>query len=153
MAFALHIRPFNALEAVTRYRDAFAPSRWRDEPRLMLSVHAVCADTDEAAAVLGRPGWVWKAIAQAEGVDSPLLDPVAAAEHVFSSEQQRILDAFRPHMAEGSAENVRAKLLEIVGTFQADELMLTTPVHDPGARLRSFELVARALSESPQTNP
>jgi luciferase family oxidoreductase group 1 len=145
MAFAHHIRPGNATEAVARYRQAFTPSRWREEPSVMLCVQTVCADTDEAASALARPAWIWKAAAQTAGVDVALLDPATAADHVFSLKEEHVLEAFRPHAAEGSPNRVGEKLLEIVDAYDADELMLTTPIHDPKARLRSFELVARAL--------
>jgi alkanesulfonate monooxygenase SsuD/methylene tetrahydromethanopterin reductase-like flavin-dependent oxidoreductase (luciferase family) len=114
----------------------------------MLSVHTICTDTNEAAFALARPAWVWKATAQTVGVDRAMLDPATAADHVFSAREEQVLEVFRPHVAEGSPGHLAAKLLEIAGGYDADELMLTTPVHDPRARLRSFELVARALGST-----
>lgn len=145
MAFAHHIRPENAAHAVERYRSGFKPSAWREHPRVMLCVQTVCAETDEAAEKLARPAWIWKSVVQTRGVDQPLLDPEVAADHVFSAAEEKVLEKFRPNMAEGSPERVRTSLLELADTYRADELMLTTPVHDPKARARSFALVAQAL--------
>jgi luciferase family oxidoreductase group 1 len=145
MVFAHHIRPENAVKAIECYRTGFKPSAWREHPKVMLCVQTVCAETDEAAERLARPAWVWKSVVQARGVDQPLLDPETAADYVFSAAEENVLEKFRPNMAEGSPGRVKKRLLELADAYSADELMLTTPIHDPKARARSFELVAQAL--------
>lgn len=145
MVFAHHIRPENAAKAIECYRTGFKPSAWREHSKVMLCIQTVCAETDEAAERLARPAWVWKSVVQAHGVDQPLLDPEAAADYVFSAAEEEVLEKFRPNISEGSSESVKKRLLELADSYSADELMLTTPVHDPRARARSFELVAQAL--------
>ena len=48
--------------------------------------------------------------------------------------------------AVGSAETVRRRLGSFVRATRLDELMLTAQIHDPAARLRSFEIAAAALN-------
>lgn len=148
VAFAHHLRPANAGEALERYRAAFTPSRWSESPRVMLCVQAVCAETDQAAHDLARPAWVWRATAQADAVNSPLPDPAAAARHVFSAKQEAVLESLLPHAAEGGPETVGKRLVELGDSFAADELMVMTPVHDVTARMRSFDLIAEALPQA-----
>jgi alkanesulfonate monooxygenase SsuD/methylene tetrahydromethanopterin reductase-like flavin-dependent oxidoreductase (luciferase family) len=48
--------------------------------------------------------------------------------------------------ATGSPETVRRQLAAILDTYQPDELMVTGMIHDPAARLRSFEIAAEVLT-------
>jgi alkanesulfonate monooxygenase SsuD/methylene tetrahydromethanopterin reductase-like flavin-dependent oxidoreductase (luciferase family) len=55
--------------------------------------------------------------------------------------------------AVGSPDTVRRRLEEILAVTAADELMLTAPIFDHAARLRSFEIAADVrglLSSNPQ---
>ena len=50
----------------------------------------------------------------------------------------------------GSPERVRKELLELADRAGADELMITSMVHDHQARLRSYELVADVMDLTPR---
>jgi hypothetical protein len=45
---------------------------------------------------------------------------------------------------------VRERLTEFAAQTEADELMLTTMVHDQADRMRSYELVAEAMEIKPR---
>ena len=48
-AFAHHFASYDAIEAMTNYRDHFKPSGWRQTPHGILAVAAVAAETDAEA--------------------------------------------------------------------------------------------------------
>ena len=48
-AFAHHFASYDAIEAMTNYRDHFKPSGWRATPHGILAVAAVAAETDAEA--------------------------------------------------------------------------------------------------------
>jgi alkanesulfonate monooxygenase SsuD/methylene tetrahydromethanopterin reductase-like flavin-dependent oxidoreductase (luciferase family) len=50
----------------------------------------------------------------------------------------------------GGPEKVRERLTEFAAQTEADELMLTTMVHDHADRMRSYELVAEAMEIEPR---
>jgi alkanesulfonate monooxygenase SsuD/methylene tetrahydromethanopterin reductase-like flavin-dependent oxidoreductase (luciferase family) len=50
----------------------------------------------------------------------------------------------------GGPEKVREGLDVLAEKSGADELMLTTMVHDPADRLRSYELVAEVMELEPR---
>ncbi|MFD9903380.1 LLM class flavin-dependent oxidoreductase [Streptomyces sp. NPDC059063] len=141
IAFAHHIRPDNTLEGLGRYRDAFRPSRWSDRPRVLVCVETVCADTDEKVAELARPMDVIKAGLLNGRSETPFPTPAAAAAYEFSARDQEAVAAFVAQQARGTAESIGKELTRIAEATGADELMLVTPVFDPAARVRSFELV------------
>ncbi|MGH4031556.1 LLM class flavin-dependent oxidoreductase [Actinomycetota bacterium Odt1-20B] len=142
VAVAHHIRPDNTLEVVGRYRDAFRPSRWGAEPRVLVCVETVCADTEERAVELSRPMEVVKAGLLKRQGELPFPSPAAAAEHVFSPEDEAALAAYGAQQAKGTPESVEAALHRIAEATGADELMMVTPVYEVADRVRSFELVS-----------
>ena len=79
--------------------------------------------------------------------------PEQAAAYPYSTAERDLLEAVRATEVIGTADEVMAGLARLADRFGADELMITTRVHGAGARLRSFELIARAagLTASPDT--
>ena len=45
----------------------------------------------------------------------------------------------------GTAEQVRERLETLAADYEADELIVVTITHDPKARRRSYELLAKAF--------
>ncbi|MFC6981944.1 LLM class flavin-dependent oxidoreductase [Streptomyces cirratus] len=143
VAVAHHIRPDNTLAVLERYRAEFTPSRWCERPRVLLCVEAVCADTDEEAVRRTGPMAVVKAGLLKGVSDMPFPTPAQAATHPFTEEERAVLAHFRAQQAVGAPETVVRRLDRLARETGADELMLTTPVHDLGDRLRSYELIRK----------
>jgi luciferase family oxidoreductase group 1 len=142
IAFAHHIRPQNTAEALKRYRAAFIPSRWCERPRVLVSVLAVCAETEEEAAWQAGPFRVFRdAVFKGTADAHPFCTPADAAAHPFTEEERDVLADFRTWQAVGAPENVARRLAQLAVETGADELMLYTPIHDLRARVRSFELI------------
>ncbi|WP_410812590.1 LLM class flavin-dependent oxidoreductase [Micromonospora sp. 067-2] len=147
IAFAYHIRPGNAVEALARYREAFRPSRWQDVPYVVVSVETICGPTDAAAAALGRPAQLaMGGVLQGRGGEAKLLPPAQAAAETLPAQVEERLHAMWATQAHGSPETVYRRLSAVVAQTGADELMLSTPVYDPVDRVRSLELVAGTAS-------
>ncbi|MFC4086067.1 LLM class flavin-dependent oxidoreductase [Amycolatopsis samaneae] len=148
IAVAHHIRPQSTVEVVERYRAGFRPSRWGAEPYVIVAVRTICADSDAEAAVLGRPARVLTENIAKQDDTAPFPSVAEAAEHVFAPELEEGLAAYHAQQAEGSPETVARQLTAIAARTGADELMLETPVYDPAARARSYELTVKALRAS-----
>jgi luciferase family oxidoreductase group 1 len=149
LAVGHHINPRNTIAAITDYREQFSPSKWRDDPYVMVSVETLCAPTDAEAAELGRPAALTMAMAlQGNGADAPLQPPAQAALQTLSAELADRLATMRATQAHGSAATVATRLAQLTAETAADELILTTPVYDPAARIRSLELTAGAAAST-----
>ncbi|MFI9235475.1 LLM class flavin-dependent oxidoreductase [Streptomyces sp. NPDC053079] len=148
IAVAHHIRPDNTLGVLERYRAAFTPSRWCEQPRVLVCVEAVCAETEEEAARRAGPMEVVKAGLLNGHSEIPFPTPAEAAAHSFTAEERRALDGFRAQQAVGTPETVVRRLAQLVGETGADELMLTTPVYDLGHRIRSYELIKQYIEST-----
>ncbi|KZB84909.1 LLM class flavin-dependent oxidoreductase [Amycolatopsis regifaucium] len=144
IAAAHHIRPQHTAEVLQTYRENFKPSRWREKPYVILAVETICADTDAEAAYIAGPCTVIKSyLLKGEGGDLAFPTLEQAAAHEFVPETAETIAQFTAAQAHGGPEKVARSLKNLAAATGADELMLTTPVYDAGARARSYELVAK----------
>ncbi len=143
-AFASHFAPAMLEEALDTYRATFRPSVHLAAPHAMMAAGVCAADTDAEAAFLrssqilafarlrmGRPGKLPRPVADvAAEVPAPMLRQV---EQALSCS------------AHGSAATIQTQLAALIDRYTPDELMITGMIHDPTARLRSFEIAADVL--------
>jgi luciferase family oxidoreductase group 1 len=142
-AFAHHFSARNTVPALELYREAFRPSAVLDRPYALIGVQAFAAAQESEArrqvltaglAMLrlrtGRPGLVPSA--------------EEAEAYPFSAVERDFMDSWLANVEYGTPETVRERLDALQKRTGADELMITSSVHSPDARLRSFELIADA---------
>jgi alkanesulfonate monooxygenase SsuD/methylene tetrahydromethanopterin reductase-like flavin-dependent oxidoreductase (luciferase family) len=133
--------PQNTDAAVELYRSRFEPSEYLQEPYVMVACAALAAEDDERARYLSGPARLSMARLRA-GRPTRFPTPEEAAEHEFTAGEEDSIKALSGSAAIGGPETVRAKLDELRGRTGADELMITTMVHDHADRIRSYELIA-----------
>jgi luciferase family oxidoreductase group 1 len=143
-SFAHHFAAENTLPAVDAYRRTFRPSGDRSEPYLMLGVSVVCAETDEEARWLAGAGAL-AFLRLRSGRPGRFPTPEEAAAYQQTPGERHLLESRRASQVIGSPRTVREGLAELVASTGADELMVTTMVHGPADRLRSYRLVAEAV--------
>jgi luciferase family oxidoreductase group 1 len=142
VAFAHHLRPENTAQAVELYRESFAASPWAEAPRVMISVSTWCAGTTAEAERLARPYDIAMAAVRNGHGEAPLLSVEEAQAHTFTTEEEDVLGATRPHQARGNPETVQRSLHELSSRLGADELLLVTSIHNADDRARSLTLSA-----------
>jgi luciferase family oxidoreductase group 1 len=156
-AFAHHINPGPAIATMRAYRAAFRPSRHRAQPATILAVSSVCAATDDDAEELaatvdlsmvrfaqGRVGGGPERPGRAGPQGPPSFDEARA--YVYSPEEEAIRRRNRARYIVGGVDRVLARITELADAAGADEVMVTTMVHDHGARRRAYELLADAFA-------
>ncbi|HEY2041343.1 MAG TPA: LLM class flavin-dependent oxidoreductase [Jatrophihabitans sp.] len=151
-SFAHHFSAANTEPALHAYRSNFRPSQWLEEPHAMIAVAATCADTDERAEFLAKPGML-TFLSLRRGQPIALPTPQDAARYEFNEAEQAFVDDRRVGQAIGSPETVEAQLSELLERTDADELMLTNQVYDLTERARSYELIAKLAVSSAELGP
>lgn len=141
-SFAHHFSAANTEPALAAYRRSFRPSQWLDEPHAMVAVSATCAETDERAEYLAKPGWL-SFLRLHSGYPIALPTPEEAAAYRFTGPERTFVEQRKEGQALGSPATVRSQLGELVASTGADELMITSLVYDLADRLRSYELIAQ----------
>ena len=144
-SFAHHFSAQNTLPALALYREHFRPSAFLAQPHAMVAVSAIVADTDADARRLTRSGELAFVRLRA-GRPSTLPSPEEAEAYPFTPGERQVLATRGSAHVAGDPEQVTDALDALVAATAADELMVTTMVHDPQARLRSYELLAKAWS-------
>ncbi|MFC3453847.1 LLM class flavin-dependent oxidoreductase [Amycolatopsis speibonae] len=140
-SFAHHFSAENTLPAVALYRDAFKPSDVLTEPYVMLGVSVVAAETDERARYLAAPSGL-TFLSLRKGRPIPLPTPEDAAAYPYTDIERVFIEDRASSSIIGSPETVHKGLETLLADTGADELMITTMVHDQADRVRSYELVS-----------
>lgn len=146
-AFASHFAPAQLMRAIDLYRSRFRPSEHLDKPHLMVAANVVTADTDEEARYL------WTSLQQAfvnlrRGRPAPLPRPVEGFDRQLTPQERAMLADALACSFVGSPDTVRKGLHTFLTGTGADELIIAAQIHDPVARLRSYEITA-SLREPP----
>ena len=140
-AFAHHFASFDAVAAMRPYRERFRPGRWRETPYAILAVHVVCADTDAEAERLATTVEL-NFVRRAKGEYLPLASPDEAMAYPYSPIDRERIRQNRERLFVGSPGTVRARLAPLIEATGADEVMITSMIHDHAARKHSYALMA-----------
>ncbi|WP_010271933.1 LLM class flavin-dependent oxidoreductase [Paenibacillus senegalensis] len=111
----------DAGEVLRAYREAFVPSAQLEEPKVILTVGAICAETDEEAR---------------QWADS------SAALYRDEKQQEAALPYSEDKLLVGTAESIHGRISQLSELYDADEFMLVTHIPDYNKRQRSYELLA-----------
>lgn len=146
-AFALFINndPDAAQEAFDVYRESFNRSKG-GEPRTILALAVIAADTEEEAAALASNNKsVRVTLASGKTVNVGSLEQA----EIFAKQagETYTAEVREADITKGSKETVRKRLLELRDRYDADELIFTTIVPDFEKRIRSFQLLKEAFEE------
>jgi luciferase family oxidoreductase group 1 len=140
-AFASHFAPDYLYQALQIYRSQFRPSAVLDEPYAMVGVMGVAADTDDEARhhfTSMQQGFVNLRRGEFKAFPKPISD----IESFWTPQEKAMVEHTLRFAAVGAAETVRAKLDGFLAETQADELIISMPIHNFAARLRSVEIFA-----------
>ena len=140
-SFAHHFSAANTEAALAVYRHSFRPSEHLDRPYALIGVSVVCADTDEEARWLAAPGGL-AFVRLRQGRPGLFPSPEEAAAHEYSPAERQAVESRNADSVIGSPQTVGARLAALQERVDVDEMMITTMLHDPADRIRSYELVA-----------
>ena len=143
-AFASHFAPAQMMEAIRVYRERFQPSEQLERPYVMLGFNVFAADTDEEAQLLATS--MQQAFVNLRaGKATQLPPPVAGFADTLPMNARLMLDQVLTCSAIGNRETVREAVHDFIARTDADELMITSQIYEPEARLRSCALLADAM--------
>ena len=147
-SFAHHFASHDVADAMQVYRARFQPSQHLARPYAILATAAVVAETaDEAERLASTIDLNF--VRRAKGVYAPLESPEVALAYDYSPVDRERIRQNRIRLAVGTPAMVKERLDALVAATQADEVMITTMLHDHDARKRSYTLLAEAFSLSP----
>ncbi len=142
-AFAYFITDGQGAEqALDMYRQMYRPSALNPKAHAALCVWALAADTEAEAWHHFSCRERWK-IDRNRGSLGALPSPAEVALRPYSAAEQAEADKLRSNAIVGTGQQVASKLRALADTLKVPELVVITWTHDPAARRRSYELLAK----------
>jgi luciferase family oxidoreductase group 1 len=145
-AFAAHFAPEYLYAAARLYREQFQPSDVLRQPRLMVAVQVIAAETDaRARRLFTTPQQRFLRLIRNQPVE--LLPPVESMDSLWQNEGERAAVEARLGAAiVGSNATVNAGLRKLVSETGAEEVIVVTDTYEPADRLESYQRVADIAS-------
>jgi luciferase family oxidoreductase group 1 len=137
-AFASHFAPDSLFEALQIYRERFQPSAQLDKPYTMVGIMGVIADTDEEA-VYHFTSSQQQFVNLRRNVRGPFPKPVQSMDGIWNDMERMGVEHALSFAIVGSPTTAQQQLSRFLEATKADELIISTPIHDFGARLKSIE--------------
>jgi len=150
-AFAHFIDPKPTRAAIENYRYNFENLHRAAEPRAVVAVGAICADTEEEARRHSLSLKLFRRLLLLGAKLGPIASPeeaearLADLPNVPSGERSEW-----PRVFIGSPEQVHEGISNLATALGVDEVMVVTVMHDHAARLRSHELLAESFALEPR---
>jgi luciferase family oxidoreductase group 1 len=131
-------------QAMELYRRLYRPSEQHPVPHATICVWALAADNETEARRLLMTREHWR-IGFEKGLRTPLVSPQEAqlAFAHYNAAERATIESLRTKAIIGTATQVATRLHELATVFALDEIVINTWTHDPVARHRSYELLAR----------
>jgi alkanesulfonate monooxygenase SsuD/methylene tetrahydromethanopterin reductase-like flavin-dependent oxidoreductase (luciferase family) len=111
---------------------------------VILGAAAIAHPDPDRAYALGRANALSMARLRT-GTPGPLPSPEEALAHDWSAAEEHVARSMADKVSVGTPEQVAEDLLRKAKEADADELMITTAVHDADERRQSVRLVAAAI--------
>ncbi|WP_369921103.1 LLM class flavin-dependent oxidoreductase [Marinomonas polaris] len=140
-SFASHFAPDQLIQALTVYRRNFKASEQLSKPHTMAGVMAVVADTDEEAKYLFTSAQQ-QFVNLRRSRNLPFARPVDSMDGIWSPSEKHMVEHMLQYAIVGSKESVAFQLSSFIDLTKVDELIISMPIHDSEARLKSLRLMA-----------
>ena len=144
-AFASHFAPTQFIAAMDIYRNTFRPSKYLDKPYMMACINVIAADTDGEAERLVT-SFYQLALGLVTGMRKPLQPPVDNMDNLWNEYQEAMVKQMMLYTFVGGKDKINNELSLFQHQTQLDEMMVTSHIYDPGARIHSYEVLKAAQS-------
>lgn len=139
-AFASHFAPNYLKDAIQIYQKQFRPSKYLQEPYVMMAMNVVAADTEEEAEFL------FTSVQQSflgilRNRRAPFPPPVPSMDPLWSEPEKQMANQMLSISAVGTKSKVQAKIKNLLQDIKVNELMIVSSIFDTKKRIRSLEIL------------
>jgi luciferase family oxidoreductase group 1 len=148
-AYAGHFGNLDPAGVISAYREQFQPSPEQSKPHAILALSAIIAETEERAQALSLANQL-SMLRLRSGRPGPLPSPEEAAAYPWSDGERAAVEEWANLTSVGTPDQVAADLSRRATSAGADELIITTNIHNPSERRQSYNLLATAWGLKPR---
>lgn len=138
-------------EVLDTYRDNFKPRSEGQKPQVMVTVTAFVAESDEQAKDIAMSTLIWgveKERSFGESGENDGLPSVADAMNFeLTAEEQENVEKRLDNMLTGTGDKVASRLKGLANEAAADEIMISTNTYSIEDKIKSFDLLKKAMDE------
>jgi len=149
-AFAHFISPEETPASLENYRLNFQHSKQLGQPRAVVALGVICADTEAEAKRLYTSTQLHVRRIRLQGKRLPVPTPEQAmaelGEFAMGNDSFVRGEGEWPRYVVGAPEQVREELERMAASLRVEELMIIAVMHDYQARQRSYKLIAEAIN-------
>ena len=131
-------------QALELYRRNFRPTARCSLPAATICVWALAAETESEARRLLSSRELWR-LGRDRGLREPLASPEQAAAYPYTDAEHAQVRKIRDKAIVGTADQVARTLHTLAAQLRLDEIVINTWTYDPGARVRSYQLLAKVF--------
>lgn len=143
-AFAGHFAPKLMIQAFEFYRENFQPSEYLDQPKTMACVNIIAADTNEEAELLSTS--LYQMFLNLIRNDRKgLQPPVPSLDDIMNEAERFHVNQMTAGTFTGNKEQLITDLKKFINYARIDELMVTSPIFDHQAKLKSIQITKEAI--------
>ncbi|MBN8949430.1 MULTISPECIES: LLM class flavin-dependent oxidoreductase [unclassified Rhizobium] len=140
-AFASHFAPESLMDAIAIYRDRFTASATLEKPYVMVGVMGAVAETDKEAQYHFTSAQQ-QFVNLRRNVRGPFPRPLERMDDFWTPMEKLNVENTLRYAVVGSPATAETKLSQFIKDTGADEVIISMPVHNIEARLKSVELFA-----------
>jgi len=140
-AFGQFVSDNDAVAIVNKYKEGFTPRNQGETPQIILTVSAICADTDERAEEIALSTLIWS-LQRAKGEAGGVPSIAEAKKYLVDKQRAEELQRLKPNMIIGGPQRIKNEFLALQEKTGADEIMIVTITHSPEDRIHSYKLIA-----------
>ncbi|HYK74024.1 MAG TPA: LLM class flavin-dependent oxidoreductase [Pseudoneobacillus sp.] len=126
---------------IGQYLDSFKPRKQGDLPQVVLTISAICAETNEKAEEVALSTLIW-ALQRGKGSGAGVPSIEEAKQYPLNEAEQETIEKMKQKMMIGDPHKVKEKLAELAEQYKADEIMIVTITHSPEDKIQSYKLIA-----------
>lgn len=143
-AFAGHFAPKLMIQAFEFYRENFQPSEYLQEPKTMACVNIIAANTNEEAELLSTS--LYQMFLNLIRNDRKgLQPPVSSLDDIMNEAERYHVNQMTAGTFTGNKEQLIVDLKKFIDYARIDELMVTSPIFDHEAKLKSIQITKEVI--------
>ncbi|WP_400244446.1 LLM class flavin-dependent oxidoreductase [Niallia sp. JL1B1071] len=144
-AFGHFMSDKDGIETVNTYRSSFRKNEDIQEPQVIVTISAICAETTEQAEELALSWFLSKIQTDKGEKNNGIPTIVEVRNYSFTSEEEKRIKEMRQKMIIGNPKEVKKELVELQSAYDADEMMIVTITNSYESRKKSYELIAKEI--------
>jgi len=135
----------NGQEVVKDYRRHFKPSSLLENPKVMIAVFAIIAETSEEAEIIAKAFDLWLLTIESNHQPPYFPSIQTAKERGLSIVEQERANQNRTRIIIGDPKQVKAGIEEVATRYDADEMTVILKFYDAKNRMNGIKLLAEEI--------